>query len=142
MQKHSPAWNRGTRRKELGETGSGFHLDPTSKAVNSQKAFATVGNNTGGSYHCTATGRQAQNRCDTGEGGWRQPARSGTGGYWQGWGWGGGSSWTLRSVTLIWILGVYDFDMREWEETPSSVHFSLPLTADVHPCYLDDVPHL
>lgn len=53
-----------------------------------------------------------------------------------------GSRRTLRSVTLIWILGVYDFDVGEWEETPPSVHLSLPLTADVHPCNLDDVANL
>lgn len=47
-----------------------------------------------------------------------------------------------RSVTLIWILGVYDFDMGEWEETPPSVHLSFPLTTDVHPCNLDDVTNL
>lgn len=53
-----------------------------------------------------------------------------------------GSSRYLRSVTLVRILGVYDFDMGEWEETPPSVHLSLPLTADVHPCNLDDVTNL
>lgn len=53
-----------------------------------------------------------------------------------------GSSRSLRSVTLVRILGVYDFDMGEWEETPPSVHLSLPLTTDVHPCNLDDVADL
>lgn len=53
-----------------------------------------------------------------------------------------GSSRTLGSVTLLRILGVYDFDMGEWEETPPSVHLSLPLTADVHPGNLDDVANL
>lgn len=53
-----------------------------------------------------------------------------------------GSSRTVRSVTLVWILGVYDFDMGEWEETPPSVHLSLPLTADIHPRNLDDVANL
>lgn len=37
---------------------------------------------------------------------------------------------------------VYDFDMGEWEEAPPSVHLSLPLAADVHPCNLDDVTNL
>lgn len=32
--------------------------------------------------------------------------------------------------------------MGEWEETPPSVHLSLPLTADVHPCNLDKVTNL
>lgn len=53
-----------------------------------------------------------------------------------------GSSPTLGSVTLVGILGVYDFDVGEWEVTPPSVHLSLPLTADVHPCDLDDVANL
>lgn len=53
-----------------------------------------------------------------------------------------GSSRSLRSVTLVRILGVYDFDMGEWEETPPSVHLALPLAADVHPCNLDDVTNL
>lgn len=52
------------------------------------------------------------------------------------------SSRTLRSVTLVRILGVYDFDMGEWEETPPSIHLSLPLTTDVHPCNHDDVTNL
>lgn len=46
------------------------------------------------------------------------------------------------SVTLVRVLGVDDFDVRERKETPPSVHLPLPLTADVHPGYLDDVAHL
>lgn len=53
-----------------------------------------------------------------------------------------GSSRTLRSVTLIGFLGVDDFDMSEWEETPTSIHLSLPLTTDVHPCNFDYVTNL
>lgn len=49
---------------------------------------------------------------------------------------------TFRSVTLIWFLGVDDFHMSEWEETPTSIHLSLPLTTDVHPCNLDNVTNL
>ena len=39
-------------------------------------------------------------------------------------------------------MGVYDFDVGEWEETPPSIHLALPLTADVHPRNLDDVTNL
>lgn len=74
---------------------------------------------------------------DTGGERWRQPAHSGMGRYWL-----EGPVGLLRSVTLVWILGVYDFDVGEWEETPPSVHLSLPLTIDVHPCHLDDVADL
>lgn len=57
---------------------------------------------------------------------------------------GGGDSQRVqdRSVTLVRVLGVYDFDVGEREETPPSVHLALPLAADVHPGDLDDVPDL
>lgn len=47
-----------------------------------------------------------------------------------------------RSVALVRVLGVYDFDVGEWEETPPSIQLPLPLAADVHPDDLDDVPDL
>lgn len=47
-----------------------------------------------------------------------------------------------RSVTLVRVLGVYDFDVGERKETPPAVHLPLPLAADVHPGDLDDVPDL
>lgn len=47
-----------------------------------------------------------------------------------------------RSVTLVRVLGVYNFDVGEWKETPPTVHLPLPLAADVHPGDLDDVPDL
>ena len=53
-----------------------------------------------------------------------------------------GSDRTLGSVTLVWILGVYDFDVGEGEQTPPSVHLSLPLAADVHPRHSDNITDL
>lgn len=57
---------------------------------------------------------------------------------------GGGDSQRVqdRSVTLVRVLGVYDFDVGEREETPPSVHLALPLATDVHPGDLDEVPDL
>lgn len=55
---------------------------------------------------------------------------------------GTASVFRCRSVTLVRVLGVYDFDMGEWKETPPTVHLPLPLAADVHPGDLDDVPNL
>lgn len=55
---------------------------------------------------------------------------------------GTASVFRRRSVTLVRVLGVYDFDVGEREETPPTVHLPLPLAADVHPGDLDDVPDL
>lgn len=116
--------------------GQVFSLDPMSKAVNSQKALQRVGNNRGvtimvqpqAGKHVTVV--TLAGKVETAS---RFRCRSTL---------ARGSSPTLRSVTLIRILGVYDFDMGEWEETPPSVHLSLPLTTDVHPCNLDNVTNL
>ena len=127
-----------TWERELGEVGSGFSLDPMSKAVNSQKALQRLATTEGSlSLYSPKAGKHVTDpvklagimvetasalRCRS------ILAR--------------GSSRTVRSVTLVRILGVYDFDMREWEETPPSVHLSLPLTVDVHPRNLDNVANL
>lgn len=55
---------------------------------------------------------------------------------------GRGSSWIPGSVTLVGILGVYDFDVGEREEPSSSIHLTLPLTTDVHPCHCNNIANL
>lgn len=54
----------------------------------------------------------------------------------------GRCGWSLRSVTLVWVLSIYDFNMGEGEEAPPPVDLPLPLAIDVHPGHLNDVANL
>lgn len=76
-----------------------------------------------------------------GRGGETASGGQGTGRYWRD-GLGRFFFFVFRSVTFVGILGIYDFDVGEGEETPPSVHLSLPLAADVHPRDLYDVANL
>lgn len=112
-----------------------FSLDPMSKAVNSQKALQRLAT-TGGVAIIVQP--QAGKHVTV----WREEVENSQrirvwGRYWR-----EGPSPTLRSVTLVRILGVYDFDVGEREEAPPSVHLALPLAADVHPRDFDDVANL
>lgn len=49
---------------------------------------------------------------------------------------------SLRSVTLVRVLSIYNFNMSEGEEAPPPIHLPLPLAVDVHPGHLDDVANL
>lgn len=54
----------------------------------------------------------------------------------------GRCGWSLRSVTLVWVLSVDNFNMGEGEEAPPPVDLPLPLAVDVHPGHLHDVADL
>lgn len=119
----------------MGEGGSGFSWDLISKGVNSQKALQWLATTEVINMKQPQAGKHVTvvtlaGKVDTASRFVYRliPVR--------------GSSWTLRSVTLIRILGVNDFNMGEWEETPPSIHLSFPLTTDVHPCNLDHVTNL
>lgn len=49
---------------------------------------------------------------------------------------------SLRSVTLIRVLSIYNFNMGEGEEAPPPIDLPLPLAIDVHPGHLNDVTNL
>lgn len=49
---------------------------------------------------------------------------------------------SLRSVTLVWVLSIYNFNMSEGEEAPPPIHLPLPLAVDVHPGHFHDVANL
>lgn len=54
----------------------------------------------------------------------------------------GRCGWSLRSVTLVRVLSVDNFNMGEGEEAPPPVDLPLPLAVDVHPGHLNDVADL
>lgn len=50
--------------------------------------------------------------------------------------------WASKSFIFIRILRVNYFDVCEGEEPFSTMHFSFPLTIDIHPCDLHNVTNL
>lgn len=54
----------------------------------------------------------------------------------------GRCGWSLRSVTLVRVLSIDNFNMGEGEEAPPPVDLPLPLAIDVHPGHLNDVADL
>ena len=59
--------------------------------------------------------------------GWAEPGRRGR---------------SLRSVTLVRVLSIYNFNVSEGEEAAPPVHLPLPLAVHVHPGHLYDVADL